>query len=99
MYFVAFGGIIIGLVTYNVRPPPAAPPRNKNKKMRIENGDPSSDKSKQWTESAFKPQENGNAIYFYGNGHINSATIDDNINMNSSLVNNRTGPNGHYSGL
>lgn len=96
MYFVAFGGIFVGLITYNVRPPPAAPPRNKNKKMRIENGDPSNEKSKQWTESAFKPQENGNSIYFYGK---EQNSIDDNINMNSSLVNHRTGPNGHYSGL
>lgn len=126
LYFVAFGGILIGLITYNVRPPPAAPPK-RNKKTRLENGNGGNDGmgnggtnndyqnnkypnyAKGWTESSFKPthhpQENGNTIYFHGNnGHLstNPAPLTDgqgNIDVNSSLIGNRTGPNGHYSSL
>ncbi|XP_066922154.1 solute carrier family 35 member F2-like [Clytia hemisphaerica] len=99
MYFVAFAGILTGLITYNVRPPPAAPPkRKKNTSMRIENG---VDKPKNWTESSFKAQ-NGNTLFFYKNenGINNHNHIGNgNLNSTSSLVNNRTGPNRDYSGL
>ena len=95
MYFIAFAGILAGLITYNIRPPPAAPPRSKNKKKKIPTKNP-----KEWTESEFKPdpQSNGNTIYFFrkGKNGINSGggpVINGQLNYpfsNGSLINSST---------
>jgi len=97
MYFIAFAGIFVGLITYNIRPPPAAAPRKKKlRKTEInENNTP-----KEWTESNFQPQ-NGNTMFFYKNrdGSFNNPTSDGSINCNSSLIDNRNGPNGNYTSI
>ena len=72
MYFVAFAGIFIGLITYNVRPPPAAAP----KKKKIRGTKINDYKPKGWTESIFKPQ-NGMTMFFLKNkdGSFNNCLL------------------------
>ena len=96
MYFVAFAGIIIGLITYNVRPPPAATP----KKKKIRGTEINDNRPKEWTESNFKPQ-NGTTMFFLKNkdGSFNNLTFDSTVNSNSRLINHRIGPNGNYTSI
>jgi len=97
MYFIAFAGIFIGLITYNIRPPPAAAPRKKTFRKTKINED--NKKYKEWTESNFK-SPNGNTMFFYqGKDDINNPKCDDSIDCNSSLIANRTGPNGNYTSI
>ena len=79
MYFIAFAGIVIGLITYNVKPPPAAPPKKKKKKK----------SNKMWdnecTESRFV-LENGNTLCFYKHEKKSKSNNNNRSNIKTPLI-------------